>query len=286
MKASRKMVFGRYDYAAFLTFFTYASGSVVIPVALVMLARDLGFSLEAGGMSAGGALHFGRTIAMVGSLLLSGFAAGHWGTRRSLAFAALLMGLGMLLCAVAPVYAVLLAALFLAGCGEGSVEGLGTPFVRDLHEGDEPGRYINFTHGFWSVGVLVTVLISGALLTQCSELCNRPSTRRKLDRIAGSSLLRRRAGMRRAYLSHGCHRQSQWRPYLGILPRADMLRDPRRPHRHRLARPHPSGSSYASPLRKPRVSLTTTPERTTRAIRFGRAMRPLSVSETFQITSS
>ncbi|MBT3296120.1 MAG: MFS transporter [Verrucomicrobia bacterium] len=165
MTASRKMSFGRYDYAAFLTFFTYASGSVVVPVALVMLARDLGFSLESGGMTAGGALHLGRTVAMVGTMLLSGFAAGHWGMRQSLGVAVLLMGLGMLLCAFAPIYGVLLLALLLAGCGEGVIEGLVTPFVQDLHQGDEPGRYINFSHAFWSVGVLVTVLVSGALLT-------------------------------------------------------------------------------------------------------------------------
>ena len=52
------MTFGRYDYAAFTSFFAYAAGSVVVPVALVSLARDLGFSLEQGGMTAGGALHF------------------------------------------------------------------------------------------------------------------------------------------------------------------------------------------------------------------------------------
>ena len=159
------MVFGRYDYATFLSFFAYASGSVVVPVALVMLARDLGFSLETGGMTAGGALHLGRTMAMVGAVLLSGFVAGHWGTRRSLGAGVLFMGLGMLLCAFTPVYGVLLLALMLAGCGEGVIEGLATPFVQDLHAGDEPGRYINFSHAFWSVGVLVTVLVSGALLT-------------------------------------------------------------------------------------------------------------------------
>ena len=81
MPAVRHMTFGRYDYAAFLTFFAYASGSIVVPVALVILARDLGFSLESGGMTAGGALQLGRTVPMVGTMLLCGFAAGRWGTR-------------------------------------------------------------------------------------------------------------------------------------------------------------------------------------------------------------
>jgi len=165
MNTSRRLILGRYDYAAFLTFFAYAAGSVVVPVALVLLASDLGFSLETGGMTAGGALHLGRTVAMVGTMLLSGFMAGHWGTRRSLGAAVFFMGLGMFLVGFAPIYGVLLLALLLAGCGEGVIEGLATPFIQDLHSDDEPGRYINFSHAFWSIGVVTTVLISGALLT-------------------------------------------------------------------------------------------------------------------------
>jgi len=75
-----------------------------------------------------------------------------------------LMGMGMGLCALAPGYGMLLLALMVAGVGEGMIEGLATPLVRDLHP-DEPGRYINFSHAFWSVGVLVTVLVSGGLLS-------------------------------------------------------------------------------------------------------------------------
>lgn len=158
------MVFGRYDYAAFLVFLAYSSGSVVVPVALVTLARDLGFTLESGGMTAGGALHLGRTIPMVAAMVLCGFAAGRWGKRRTLGASVLLMALGLALCAVAPIYGILLFALMLAGLGEGTIEGLGTPFVADLHL-EEPGRYINFSHAFWSVGVFFTVLLSGVLLS-------------------------------------------------------------------------------------------------------------------------
>ncbi len=164
MTSTRKMHFGRFDYAAFLSFFAYAAGSVVVPVLLVVLARDLDFSLEHGGLSAGGALHMGRTIPMVASMLLCGFLAGKWGKRRIMGWSVVLMGSGMGLCAVAPAYGVLFLALMIAGTGEGIIEGLATPFVQDLHP-NEPGRYINFTHGFWSIGVMVTVLATGALLT-------------------------------------------------------------------------------------------------------------------------
>lgn len=159
-----KMKFGMYDFAAFNSFFAYAGGSVVVPVALVLLARDLGFSLEDGGMTAGGALHLGRTLPMVISLLLCGFLAGRWGKRRTMGISVAVMGIGVLLCAIAPVYGVLFVAVMIAGLGEGVVEGLATPFVQDLHP-DEPGRYINFAHSFWSIGIVVTVLASGALIS-------------------------------------------------------------------------------------------------------------------------
>ncbi len=164
MTTNRPLTFGRYDCAAFVTFAAYAAGSVVVPVSLVELSRELGFSLAEGGMSAGGVLHLGRTASMVAAMLLVGFVAGRWGNRPTLGWSVLLMAFGMALCALAPGYGVLLFALLLAGVGEGVIEGLATPFVQALHP-LEPGRYINFTHGFWSFGVLITVLGSGLFLS-------------------------------------------------------------------------------------------------------------------------
>ncbi len=158
------MRFCRYDYAAFITFLAYAAGSLVVPVALVELARDLGFSLERGGMSAGGALQLGRTAAIMLTMVLCGFAAGRWGKRRTLGWAVILMAVGIGTCAFAPAYGILFLALTTAGLGEGVVEGLATPFVQDIHP-EEPGRYINFSHAFWPIGVVATVVISGVLLS-------------------------------------------------------------------------------------------------------------------------
>jgi MFS family permease len=115
-------------------------------------------------LTAGGALHLGRTVMMVAAMLLCGFWAGRWGKRRTYGLAILVMGIGMSLCALAPAYSILFLALVVAGIGEGVIEGLATPFVQDLHP-DEPGRYINFAHAFWSVGVVITVLLTGALLS-------------------------------------------------------------------------------------------------------------------------
>ena len=164
MASSRRMSFGRFDYATFGSFFCYAAGTVAVPVTLVLMAQDLGFPLAEGGRAAGGALSLIRVVPMVATMLLCGFLAGRFGKRRVFGWAVLLMGVGTSLAGLAPGYAVLLLALTAAGLGEGVIEGLATPFVRDLHVA-EPGRYINFSHAFWSVGVLVTVLAAGALLS-------------------------------------------------------------------------------------------------------------------------
>jgi MFS family permease len=158
------MVLGRYDAAVFSSFFVYAAGSVIVPLVLVFLAQDLGFSLDEGGLTAGGALQLARTFPMVLAMLLCGFLAGRWGKRRTFGWSVLLMGAGIGLCAAAPLYGLLFLALAVAGFGEGVVEGLATPLVQNLHP-REPGRYINFSHSFWSVGILATVLLAGGLLS-------------------------------------------------------------------------------------------------------------------------
>lgn len=158
-----KLRFGRYDYGAFLTFFCYAACSLIVPVSLVQVALDLRFPLGEGGMGAGGALHMGRSIALVAAMAVCGFASGRWGNCKSIGYSLVFMVAGMLAGAFSPTYAVLFLALLIAGFGEGIVEGLATPLVQDLHR-EEPGRYINFSHGFWSVGVVATVLAAGYLL--------------------------------------------------------------------------------------------------------------------------
>lgn len=158
-----KLKFGRYDYAAFLAFSAYASCSVVIPLTLVSLARDLHFPLEDGGMASGGMLHIARSAAIVLSLLLCGMLAGRIGKRKSMGLASLLMGTGILLCSMATSHGFLMPMLMICGFGEGLCEGISTPFVHDLHK-ESPGGYVNIAHSFWSVGIGLCVIIVGALL--------------------------------------------------------------------------------------------------------------------------
>ncbi len=159
----KKLVFGRYDYAAFSTFLMYSFCSIVIPMCLIPLAISLGFPLEDGGMALGGALQLGRAIPMVVAMVFCGFASGIWGKRRTLGYSILLMAVGIMLASIAPGYGILFLALVISGLGEGVIEGLTTPFVQDIHP-DEPGRYLNLSHSFWSLGVVTLTLTAGALL--------------------------------------------------------------------------------------------------------------------------
>ncbi|MBQ9727212.1 MAG: hypothetical protein IJV65_06880, partial [Kiritimatiellae bacterium] len=74
-----RLRFGRYDYAAFLTFATYAASSLAIPVVLVEMADDLRFPLLEGGMATGGSFQIVRSLAMCASMVFAGFAAARWG---------------------------------------------------------------------------------------------------------------------------------------------------------------------------------------------------------------
>jgi fucose permease len=97
-------------------------------------------------------------------MIICGFLGARFGKRLTLGYSILAMGIGIGLCAIAPNYSILFTAILIAGLGEGIIEGLATPFTQDLHVHEEPGRYISFSHSFWSVGIFITVLLTGWLM--------------------------------------------------------------------------------------------------------------------------
>jgi fucose permease len=133
---------------------------VVTPVCLLILAEELDFSL-----TGGGGIEVARTTLLLAVLLISGLAAARWGKVRVLGCGSLILATGMLAYAVAPTYGVVLLAAGMLGVGGGVLEALINPLVQDLHP-DDSGRYLNLVNGFWSVGVLTTVLVVGELLTR------------------------------------------------------------------------------------------------------------------------
>ena len=160
-----KLRFGRYDYAGFCAFAAYACSSLVIPIVLVTMARELDFPLEDGGMTSGGQLHVFRSISMVVALLGSAFVASKIGKRWTMGLAMALMGVGIFICAFAPTYVFLIPCVLLAGIGEGLCEAIATPFIYDLHADGEAENYVTTSHSFWSVGTGFVVIVAGYLLT-------------------------------------------------------------------------------------------------------------------------
>ncbi len=160
---SRTLQLGRYDYASYACFTAYATCSLAIPLSIVAMGSDLNFPLQSGGMGAAGFLHMLRSIAMLIMLMICGWIAGRWGKRITMGYGVLGMGLGILCCAFAQEYWMLLPFLIVAGVGEGFLEGIATPFVQDLHQKDAD-RYVPIAHSFWSVGIAVAVFLVGGLL--------------------------------------------------------------------------------------------------------------------------
>ena len=162
--AHRNLQFGRYDYAGFSAFTMYSVCSLAIPLMIVAMGNSLNFPLDQGGMAAGGVLHVVRSIFMVAALLVCGTISARLGKRITMGGCLILFGTGIMLCAFTSAYWMLLPCLMLAGFGEGICEGILTPFIQDLHP-KAPERYVNIAHSFWSIGVVVTVLAAGALLS-------------------------------------------------------------------------------------------------------------------------
>ena len=148
------------DYASSLGMFVYASSVVITPIILVVISRELGF-----GLGAAGAIEAVRAWVIVIILLGSGWAAGHIGLIRSLTSGSLVLTAGFLTYAFATSYAMVLVAIVLVGLGSGVLEALLNPLVQEEHPEDS-GKYLNIVNAFFSLGVLITVLLTGDLLTR------------------------------------------------------------------------------------------------------------------------
>ena len=147
------------DSAIWLGYAGYASGSVVLPMVLVAMSGELGFDL-----ASGGALHLVRCAVMMISMAMSAWLAGLWGKHCALGVSMMLISAGLAACSVSSAYWMLAGAIVLVGLGNGLFEGLATGYAQDLHIDDNPGRYINITHSFWPLGILLTVMGAGIYL--------------------------------------------------------------------------------------------------------------------------
>lgn len=155
-----RLTFGALDGAVVSSFLAYSSSATITPICLVVIARELSFTLLAGGT-----IEAVRSTLILVTLVTSGFLAARFGKAKALGVSSLVLGVGLLAYAAAPSYGVILLAGALLGVGGGVIEALINPLVQDLHPEDS-GRYLNIANGFWSVGVFTTMILGGELLTR------------------------------------------------------------------------------------------------------------------------
>jgi fucose permease len=150
----------RVDRAAFASMFLYASAANALPICYVMIARDLGFSLTQAGL-----LGFITSFEQFFVMIFSCFVAARFGKIKVLKTALLIIGVGLVAFSFTNSYATTIGLMLLIGLGNALIEALITPLVEDLHPQDSGSR-MNLLHAFWPIGVLVSVLLIGELLSR------------------------------------------------------------------------------------------------------------------------
>lgn len=193
------------DYASIVGFLAYSSSVTATPICLVAISRELSLSLsKAGGLEAT------RSVLVIVSLLLSGFIAAKLGKVRALGWSSLLLGLGMICYSLSPSYGILLIALSLLGLSGGVVEALINPLVQELHPKDS-GRYLNLTNAFWSIGLLLTMIGTGELLSRDIPWRSIIAGLGSISFLSGTLFLcLRHSGMKRERRSMAFVLQQKW----------------------------------------------------------------------------
>jgi fucose permease len=106
-----------------------------------------------------------RNLVVLIVLLLAGALAQRWGKKRFLTLGQYLVAVGLLLASISQSYPMLIFALLIMGLGGGFSEALLNPLVVDIHH-QGSGRFLNLSHAFYPIGIVVSALLFGELLTQ------------------------------------------------------------------------------------------------------------------------
>ncbi len=150
----------RIERAANASLFIYAVSVMALPICLVNIKNELGFSL-----TQAGALGFISTLEQFVILILSGFIAARYGKIRVLKSALLILASGLLLFTQISSYILAVSIILVIGLGNAFIEALLTPLIEDIYPQDN-GSKQNMLHSFWPIGVLVSTLIMGELLSR------------------------------------------------------------------------------------------------------------------------
>jgi fucose permease len=149
----------RLDVASWGAFMALAASSVVMPICLPEISRSLDTSL-----SEGGGAETVRTLLIIAMLMLAGVLAHRWGKKPMMVSGQYLIAAGVLMASYSQNYPMLIVSLMVVGIGGGLTEAIVNPLVVDLHPQDS-GKFLNITNAFYPVGVMVSALLFGELLT-------------------------------------------------------------------------------------------------------------------------
>ena len=104
------------------------------------------------------------TAGFVVAILVVGLAAGQVDVRATMLVGAVAMALAMFVTALAPVYALLLAALLAQGAAGGVFRGLDRPLLSHVYP-DRLGRIFVLYSLAWSIGAVAGPVVVSAVLT-------------------------------------------------------------------------------------------------------------------------
>ncbi len=148
------------DIASRASMFTYANTAVIIPVSLLAITSEMGFSFtQAGSLNlVGSILQF---VILLGSIPL----AAAFGKIRPLRLGLWVLGIGMLLFTRITGYISTLLIISVIASGQAVLEALLTPLVEDIHPEDDGSRQV-FLHAFWPMGIILGTLVMGEALSR------------------------------------------------------------------------------------------------------------------------
>ena len=150
----------RIDRAANASLFIYAVAAVALPVCLVQITEELKLSF-----TQAGSFGFISSLVQFIFLILSGFIAARFGKIRILKAALVILAIGLLLFTGASSYIIAVNIIIIIGIGTAFLEALLTPLVENLYPEDN-GSKQNLLHAFWPMGVIISTLIVGELLSR------------------------------------------------------------------------------------------------------------------------
>ncbi len=145
--------------ASCASLFIYSASTVALPICLVVISRELGFTLTQGG-SLGLLASVVQFFALIGSSVL----AARFGKIRVIRSGLFTLAAGLFLFILSRSWIHAALLMIVTATGSALLDALLTPIVEDLYPSDN-GSKMNLLHAFWPVGTCVSVLALGQLLS-------------------------------------------------------------------------------------------------------------------------